>query len=45
VSEGGTHEHANLQWTTLDVNLAKRNLSQPDFVALCQRVVQHVVPQ
>lgn len=39
VTRGGSHELSNLRWVTTRVNLAKRNLTDEEFLALCQAVV------
>ena len=31
----------NVEWVTLDVNLAKRTLDSEQFIALCRRVTIH----
>jgi hypothetical protein len=40
-SAGGPDTIANVQWVTFDVNVAKRALSAPDFIALCGRVIAY----
>jgi len=39
VARGGAHELVNLQWLAKEVNLAKRELSVAEFIALCRDVV------
>lgn len=41
ISKGGSDRITNLQWLASDVNLAKRALSQEDFIKMCERVVKH----
>lgn len=38
---GGGDEISNLQWTCAEVNLAKRNLTNEQFVHLCRDVLSH----
>lgn len=37
-ARGGTSEIGNLQWTTKQVNLCKRDLTDEEFIALCEKV-------
>ncbi len=39
LARGGTHELGNFQWLCKEVNLAKRELSVDEFVALCRDIV------
>lgn len=39
-ARGGTDDIHNLQWISLSVNHAKRALSETEFLALCESVVQ-----
>lgn len=38
-AKGGSNELSNLRWTHKDLNLAKRDLTDDDFLALCGSVV------
>ena len=40
VSSGGGHEVANLRLVTKDVNRARLNMSDADFIELCRKVVR-----
>jgi 5-methylcytosine-specific restriction endonuclease McrA len=44
VARGGLTELENLQWTTACANHAKRDLTDEEFRALCERVVIHARP-
>lgn len=39
-ARGGTHALENLQWVTAEANLAKRDLTDDEFHALCELVVR-----
>jgi 5-methylcytosine-specific restriction endonuclease McrA len=39
LSKGGTHDASNLRWLAFEVNMAKNNMSDEEFVAMCRRVV------
>lgn len=41
-ARGGTDEVANLQWVCAEANLAKRNLTDAEFHALCADVVRWI---
>ena len=41
VSKGGNHNVSNLQFVHVDINYAKRNLLQEEFVRLCKEVSHH----
>lgn len=43
-SRGGTHDASNLRWVTRAANVAKNNLSDDDFLALCRNVVARLGP-
>lgn len=40
-SRGGGHEVSNLQWVHTDVNYAKRNLLDSEFIKLCREVTKY----
>lgn len=35
----------NVQWTTIDANIAKQDMKESDFIELCQKVVNHANQQ
>ena len=39
ISRGGTNELSNLQFVHIDVNYAKQDLLQEEFIQLCRDVV------
>ena len=39
------YQEGNVWWVHRDINLAKQSLSVIDFIALCQRVVDHADPK
>jgi 5-methylcytosine-specific restriction endonuclease McrA len=41
ISKGGTHEISNLQFVHVEVNYAKRNLLQMNFIKLCKEVAEY----
>lgn len=41
-ARGGTDELDNLQWLCAEANLAKRDMTDADFVALCADVARHL---
>ena len=41
ISKGGTHEVSNLQFVHVDVNFAKYNLLQEDFIRMCNEVAKN----
>ena len=41
-ARGGTHTISNLQWVTAKANRAKRDLTDDEFVALCESVVRWI---
>ena len=41
-ARGGTDETANLRWVCAEVNLAKRDLTDAEFRALCADVVRWI---
>lgn len=43
LARGGPSTLSNLQWVTKEVNLAKRDLLEPEFFALCQDVVEWIM--
>ena len=40
-SKGGTHDVSNLQFVHVDVNYAKRNLLESEFIQMCKEVSSH----
>ena len=40
-AKGGETVRSNLRWVSYDSNMAKRDLSDAEFVALCRKVVKH----
>lgn len=44
-SLGGVGDIANLRWLDPLVNLARRNLSDDEFITLCAEIYQHSLPQ
>lgn len=38
ISKGGTHDMSNLQFVHVDVNYAKRNLTEAEFIQMCKDV-------
>lgn len=40
-ARGGDDSISNLQWVTFYANVAKRDLTHSEFVALCEQVVAH----
>ena len=40
-SKGGNDRIENLQWLTQTANLAKRDLTNDEFIGLCKLIVQH----
>ncbi len=41
ISKGGTSSRENLRWVRLDVNGAKRAMSDEELIAMCRAVVDH----
>ena len=41
-ARGGSHSIENLQWVTAKVNRAKRDLTDAEFLALCESVVRWI---
>jgi len=35
------YDRGNVQYVTLQINLAKKNMSDSDFIEMCKRVVKH----
>lgn len=42
LARGGTDELTNLQWTTAEANRSKRDLTDAEFLALCQDAVRWI---
>ena len=42
LARGGTDELTNLQWTTAETNRSKRDLTDAEFLALCQDAVRWI---
>ena len=42
VSRGGSHDTDNLRWTWSRANEAKGNMTDEEFVVLCQEVVEWI---
>ncbi len=40
LARGGTHDLTNLRWVTKEANLAKRDLLDVEFLALCRDVIK-----
>lgn len=41
LSKGGTHDISNLRLTIKEINYARINMSDADFIALCREVAAH----